>query len=39
MWSDERAELRRNIKESTITFIEWLGVWAVMMALLVSIIF
>lgn len=39
MWSDERAELRRELKEISITALEWIAVWVAMVALVVSIIF
>lgn len=39
MWSDERAELRREIKETLITFSEWSAVWVAMMILLIKVIF
>lgn len=38
MWADERAELRREIKETLITASEWILVWSGMMVLLFSII-
>lgn len=36
MWSDERDELKRQIKESLVTGVEWLIVWAGMFALIIS---
>lgn len=38
MWSDEKAELRQNIKENLITAAEWISVWIGMFALLVKVI-
>ena len=39
MWSDERAELRRELKELTITAVQWVAVWLGMMVLLIKVIF
>ena len=39
MWSDEKAELRRELTELTITAVQWIAVWVGMMALLIKIIF
>lgn len=39
MWSDERAELYRNLKESAITAVQWIAVWFGMMAMLINVIF
>ena len=39
MWSDERAELRRELTELTITAVQWIAVWFGMMALLIKVIF
>jgi hypothetical protein len=39
MWSSEKAELKREIKEALITASEWVAVWVGMMALLIKVIF
>ena len=39
MWSDEKAELRRELKELSITAIQWIAVWLGMMMLLINVIF
>ena len=39
MWADERAELHRELKELTITAVQWVAVWLGMMMLLIKVIF
>lgn len=39
MWADERAELRRELKELSITAVQWIAVWVGMMMLLIKVIF
>ncbi len=39
MWADERAELRRELKELSITAMQWIAVWFGMMTLLIKVIF
>jgi hypothetical protein len=39
MWSSEKAELKREIKEALITASEWVAVWVGMMMLLINVIF
>ena len=39
MWADERAELRQELKELTITAVQWIAVWFGMMMLLIKVIF
>ena len=39
MWADERAELRRELTELTITAVQWIAVWVGMMMLLINVIF
>ena len=39
MWSDEKAELRRELTELTITAVQWIAVWVGMMMLLIKVIF
>ena len=39
MWSDEKAELKRELKDTLITVAEWSAVWLAMMVLLIHVIF
>lgn len=39
MWSDEKAELKRELKETLITAVQWVAVWVGMMTLLINVIF
>lgn len=38
MWSDEREELKKNIKENLISAAEWIFVWSAMFAILVKVV-
>ena len=39
MWADEKAELRKELTELTITAVQWIAVWVGMMMLLIKVIF